>query len=162
MQHNQALNEQRRHYVAVRARLNTATVRVAAVREAPPVVVMRRFKKPIGVMRVYPYAIGPTLPTGGRDILMLSSEMSAFDVAQLVKFAVVEICRRHGVDLVDVYSDRRKASIVKARQECMWWVKKHTTWSLPKIGKHFGDRDHTTVIHGVAKHEQRLQMGLAI
>ena len=46
---------------------------------------------------------------------------------------------------------RRHKSIAQARQIGMYLSRQHTTRSLPEIGRRFGNRDHTTIMHGVAK-----------
>jgi chromosomal replication initiator protein len=38
----------------------------------------------------------------------------------------------------------------------MWLLKSMTSLSLPQIGRALGGRDHTTVMHGVRKHESRM------
>ena len=51
-------------------------------------------------------------------------------------------------------SSRRIRSFARPRQVAMYLSKKLTTRSLPEIGRKFGGRDHTTVIHAVKKIEQ--------
>ena len=53
----------------------------------------------------------------------------------------------------DICSRRRFRPVVKARQAAMWLLRKHTSLSLPQIGKCFGGRDHTTVLHAIKKIE---------
>lgn len=54
----------------------------------------------------------------------------------------------------DLVSQRRTRAIVRPRQIAMYLCKTMTPRSLPEIGKRFGGRDHTTVIHAVQKVEQ--------
>lgn len=54
----------------------------------------------------------------------------------------------------DLVSQRRTRAIVRPRQIAMFLCKTMTPRSLPEIGKRFGGRDHTTVIHAVQKVEQ--------
>ena len=56
--------------------------------------------------------------------------------------------------LADMYSKRRPASIAIPRQIAMYLSKNLTSRSLPEIGRRFGNRDHTTVIHAVKKVEE--------
>jgi chromosomal replication initiator protein len=51
-------------------------------------------------------------------------------------------------------SARRARSVARPRQIAMYLSKQLTTRSLPEIGRKFGGRDHTTVIHAVRKIEQ--------
>lgn len=57
------------------------------------------------------------------------------------------------VTMADLKSPRRTGLIVRARQIGMYLAKTITTKSFPDIGRRFGGRDHTTVIHAVRKIE---------
>jgi chromosomal replication initiator protein len=61
------------------------------------------------------------------------------------------VCDRFGVTLTELKSERRSQSIVYPRQVAMYLSRELTDSSLPKIGKYFGGRDHTTVIHATSK-----------
>jgi len=54
----------------------------------------------------------------------------------------------------DLLSERRTRNIARPRQIAMYLCKQHTTRSYPDIGRRFGGRDHTTVLHGVRKIEE--------
>ncbi len=54
----------------------------------------------------------------------------------------------------DLLSERRTRAVARPRQIAMWLCKQHTTRSYPDIGRRFGGRDHTTVLHGVRKIEE--------
>jgi chromosomal replication initiator protein len=58
---------------------------------------------------------------------------------------------RFGLSLDELCSDRRSQNIVYPRQVAMYLSRELTDSSLPKIGKQFGGRDHTTVIHATSK-----------
>jgi hypothetical protein len=62
-----------------------------------------------------------------------------------------KMCEHYGVSKRDIKSDRRTRDIVFPRQKMMWIAKKMTHYGLPHIGRVFGDRDHTTVLHAVRK-----------
>ncbi|MDZ4109806.1 MAG: chromosomal replication initiator protein DnaA [Brevundimonas sp.] len=51
----------------------------------------------------------------------------------------------------DLLSERRTRAVARPRQIAMYLCKQHTTRSYPDIGRRFGGRDHTTVLHGVRK-----------
>lgn len=55
--------------------------------------------------------------------------------------------------MLDLKSQRRTGPVVRARQVAMYLAKKLTAASLPEIGRRFGGRDHTTVLHAVRKIE---------
>jgi len=61
------------------------------------------------------------------------------------------VSRHYGVSKSDLLSQRRHRSIVHPRQIGMYLAKQMTTRSLPEIGRRFGNRDHTTVLHAVRK-----------
>ena len=54
----------------------------------------------------------------------------------------------------DMFSNRRAAAIARPRQIAMYLAKDLTSLSYPAIGRSFGGRDHTTVMHAVKKIEQ--------
>jgi chromosomal replication initiator protein len=54
----------------------------------------------------------------------------------------------------DLLSERRTRAIARPRQIAMYLCKQLTTRSYPDIGRRFGGRDHTTVLHGVRKIEE--------
>ena len=64
------------------------------------------------------------------------------------------VARHFGVSRQDLLSNRRTRVIVRPRQIAMFLSKTMTPRSLPEIGRHFGGRDHTTVLHAVRKVEQ--------
>ena len=61
------------------------------------------------------------------------------------------VSRHYGVSKSDILSPRRHRSVVWPRQIGMYLSKQLTTRSLPEIGRRFGDRDHTTVLHAIRK-----------
>lgn len=63
------------------------------------------------------------------------------------------ISRHYGVSKGDLLSQRRHRSIVWPRQIGMYLAKQLTARSLPEIGRRFGGRDHTTVLHAIRKIE---------
>jgi chromosomal replication initiator protein len=63
------------------------------------------------------------------------------------------ISRHYGVSKGDLLSQRRHRSVVWPRQIGMYLAKQLTARSLPEIGRRFGGRDHTTVLHAIRKIE---------
>lgn len=57
----------------------------------------------------------------------------------------------------DLLSSRRSRDVVRPRQIAMYLAKSLTSRSLPEIGRRFGGRDHTTVLHSVRKVEQMMK-----
>jgi chromosomal replication initiator protein len=63
------------------------------------------------------------------------------------------VARHYNVSRSDLLSSRRTANVVRPRQIAMYLAKTLTLRSLPEIGRRFGGRDHTTVLHAVRKIE---------
>ena len=63
------------------------------------------------------------------------------------------VASHYSVTRADILSSRRTATVVKPRQIAMYLAKTLTLRSLPEIGRRFGGRDHTTVLHAVRKIE---------
>jgi chromosomal replication initiator protein len=63
------------------------------------------------------------------------------------------VARQYNVSRSDLLSSRRTANVVRPRQVAMYLAKTLTLRSLPEIGRRFGGRDHTTVLHAVRKIE---------
>ena len=70
-------------------------------------------------------------------------------IEDILKF----VSRHYNVTRTDMLSARRTRTIVRPRQIAMYLAKTMTPRSLPEIGRRFGGRDHTTVLHAVRKIE---------
>jgi len=64
------------------------------------------------------------------------------------------VAEHYTIRLVDMSSARRSRQIARPRQVAMYLAKQLTSRSLPEIGRKFGGRDHTTVMHAVKKVEE--------
>jgi chromosomal replication initiator protein len=62
-----------------------------------------------------------------------------------------EVSERFSLSREELIGDKRSQNIVYPRQVAMYLARELTDSSLPKIGRHFGGRDHTTVIHATSK-----------
>jgi chromosomal replication initiator protein len=67
------------------------------------------------------------------------------------------VARHYKVPRTDLLSSRRSRDVVRPRQIAMYLAKSLTSRSLPEIGRRFGGRDHTTVLHSVRKVEQMIK-----
>ena len=83
-----------------------------------------------------------------RDLLRASDRRVTIDEIQR------RVAEYFNVKMGDMLSARRARSVARPRQIAMYLSKQLTTRSLPEIGRKFGGRDHTTVIHAVRKIEQ--------
>jgi len=61
------------------------------------------------------------------------------------------VAEHFGLKASELRSKRRQQAIVFPRQVAMFLCRELTEASLPEIGRHFGGRDHTTVLHSCAK-----------
>jgi len=96
----------------------------------------------------------------GRPITMDVVQECLADVlrASERKVTIEEILRKvsdhYNVRMADLLGPRRARAVSRPRQVGMFLSKTLTTKSLPEIGRKFGGRDHTTVIHAVRKIEE--------
>ncbi|AVO37724.1 chromosomal replication initiator protein DnaA [Pukyongiella litopenaei] len=96
----------------------------------------------------------------GREIDMDLTQDCLSDVlrASERKISVEEIQRRvsdyYNIRLSDIIGPKRLRSYARPRQVAMYLCKQLTSRSLPEIGRRFGGRDHTTVMHGVRRIEE--------
>ena len=61
------------------------------------------------------------------------------------------VAEHFNIRIADMHSARRARSVARPRQVAMYLAKQLTSRSLPEIGRKFGGRDHTTVMHAVKK-----------
>ena len=96
----------------------------------------------------------------GREVTLDVAQECLADVLRASdrKVTIDEIIRKvadhYNIRMTDILSPRRARSIARPRQVAMFLAKRLTSKSLPEIGKRFGGRDHTTVIHAVKKIEE--------
>jgi chromosomal replication initiator protein len=64
------------------------------------------------------------------------------------------VAEHYNIRLADMHSSRRARAVARPRQVAMFLCKQLTPRSLPEIGRKFGGRDHTTVMHAVRKIEE--------
>lgn len=82
-----------------------------------------------------------------RDVIKAQEKQVTIDHIQR------RVAEHFNIRLADMVSSRRTRTVVVPRQVAMYLVKQLTPRSLPEIGRHFGNRDHTTVMHAVNKIE---------
>lgn len=100
------------------------------------------------------YAFGSLV---GRELTLDMTQECLADLLRLSerKVTVDEIIRKvaehFNIKINDMLSARRARPVARPRQIAMYLAKNLTSKSLPEIGRRFGGRDHTTVIHAVKK-----------
>jgi len=80
-----------------------------------------------------------------QDLLRSSDRRITIDEIQR------RVAEHYNVRIADMHSSRRARSVARPRQVAMYLAKQLTARSLPEIGRKFGGRDHTTVMHAVKK-----------
>lgn len=96
----------------------------------------------------------------GREVTLDLAQECLADILRASdrKVTIDEIIRKvadhYNLRLSDMLSPRRARSVARPRQVAMFLSKMLTSKSLPEIGRRFGGRDHTTVIHAVRRIEE--------
>jgi chromosomal replication initiator protein len=72
-----------------------------------------------------------------------------------------KVAEHYNIRLADMHSARRSRNVARPRQVAMFLAKQLTARSLPEIGRKFGGRDHTTVMHAVRKVEELVSEDVA-
>jgi chromosomal replication initiator protein len=103
----------------------------------------------------------------GRPVTLETAQEVLHDVlrAHDRKVTIEEIQRRvaehYNIRLNDMSSPRRARAVARPRQIAMYLAKRLTSRSLPEIGRKFGNRDHTTVMHACNKVGELMQLDAA-
>lgn len=87
-----------------------------------------------------------------RPTVKLYTPIKAGEAARLMG----EIAAAYGVTVEQICGPSRKRAVAWPRQELMWVLYKTGRYSMPQIARFIGGRDHTTVLHGIRKHEERM------
>lgn len=99
-----------------------------------------------------PFLVDPNAPRCSwpkpkRDWILLPQT----PIRPAIKHIIGVVCLASNITEKDLISARRTANLLRPRQIAMYLAKTLTLRSLPEIGKRFGGRDHTTVLHAVRK-----------
>lgn len=169
------LEEQHERWTEARARLwASAPVEAAAVKRAVKTVPVNPFKR---IQRQRNIDMVAKAVRNKPDLAVIFPDIFAHVEAGYLPSAVIymagvrppdsmprwkviamEVAAKHRVRFSDMLSVRRTRAAVAARQEAFWRCREETSMSLPAIGRMFGGRDHTTVMHGIRKYEMRREM----
>lgn len=96
----------------------------------------------------------------GREITLEMTQECLADILRTSdrKVSIEEIQRKvaehYNIRLSDMIGPKRVRTVARPRQIAMYLAKRMTSRSLPEIGRRFGGRDHTTIMHGVRKIEE--------
>jgi chromosomal replication initiator protein len=112
-----------------------------------------------GAVNTLAAAAGARLATLGADeaLTLLGAALRGGPERRITVDEIQKTVAEHfNMKQADLLSERRTRAIARPRQIAMYLCKQHTTRSYPDIGRRFGGRDHTTVLHGVRKIEELL------
>ena len=87
----------------------------------------------------------------------LSDILRASDRKMTIEEIQRKVSEHYDIRLSDMLGPKRTRSLARPRQIAMWLCKQLTSRSLPEIGRKFGKRDHTTIMHGVRKIDELRQ-----
>ncbi len=73
-----------------------------------------------------------------------------------VETIILEICKVYRIDDKIIRGQQRDRDAVRARQIAMYLIRRMCNYSYKDIGREFGNRDHTTVMHSIEQVEQRM------
>nr|WP_246160149.1 chromosomal replication initiator protein DnaA [Aureimonas fodinaquatilis] len=99
------------------------------------------------------HSVGQPLSSEHLDDLLNQLTRSNAEKRVRIEDILKFVSRHYNVSRTDILSARRTRTIVRPRQIAMYLAKTMTPRSLPEIGRRFGGRDHTTVLHAVRKIE---------
>jgi chromosomal replication initiator protein len=100
----------------------------------------------------------------GRPVTLESTQEVLHDMLKAFerRVSIDEIQRKvaehYNMRLTDMFSARRARNVARPRQVAMYLAKTLTSRSLPEIGRKFGNRDHTTVMHAVSRVGQLIEI----
>ena len=89
----------------------------------------------------------PVTLDGAQEVL--KDILKAHDRRVTIEEIQKRVAEQWGIRLTDMTSARRSRNVARPRQVAMYLAKMFTDRSLPEIGRMFGNRDHTTVMHGI-------------
>src|SRR3990167_200426 len=112
-----------------------------------------------------PFTVEAWGPGGNRVVVVRGPVKPAYlddfpPVTEFSPFVVrlkEKICYLWGITNNELTGFCRSRDLVTARWAGMLIIQKHLAWSPPRIGRAFGNRDHTTVIHGIRQAKQLLE-----
>ncbi len=82
---------------------------------------------------------------------VLADMLRAHDKRISIEEIQKKVAEHYNIRLTDMASPRRARAVARPRQVAMYLAKQLTQRSLPEIGRRFGNRDHTTVMHAVSR-----------
>jgi chromosomal replication initiator protein len=97
----------------------------------------------------------PVTLEGAQEVL--HDVLRAHDRRVTIEEIQKRVAEHYNIRLTDMSSPRRARNVARPRQVAMYLAKQLTSRSLPEIGRRFGGRDHTTVMHAVSRVAELMQ-----
>jgi chromosomal replication initiator protein len=100
----------------------------------------------------------------GRPVTLEATQEALHDILKAYERRVTideiqrKVAEHYNMRLTDMSSARRARNVARPRQVAMYLAKQLTSRSLPEIGRKFGNRDHTTVMHAVSRVGQLIEI----
>lgn len=100
----------------------------------------------------------------GRNVTLEAAQevlhdiLKAHDKRVTIEEIQKKVAEHYNIRLTDMSSARRARNVARPRQVAMYLAKQLTQRSLPEIGRRFGNRDHTTVMHAVSRVGQLMEV----
>lgn len=105
-------------------------------------------------------ASNPPLRTYDRDIWYLTSDAPPVNVMEQARTIVLRGCEKWGYSPKDVRAEFRYGNLPDCRHEIYWHLRHDLGWSYPRIASYMGGKDHTTILHGCRKYQDKLDRGV--
>ena len=96
-----------------------------------------------------------TQAVGANSGLHRGSDVTPGAPRRTARAALRAVSERTSIPVDAILGRQRRNEIAAARHEAIWRIREATKWSLPRIGRFFGGRDHTTVLHSLHRMEDR-------
>jgi Bacterial dnaA protein helix-turn-helix len=90
-----------------------------------------------------------------RSDLHDGSDVSRAMPGRTARAALRAVSERTSIPVDAILGRQRRSEIAAARHEAIWRIREATKWSLPRIGRFFDGRDHTTVLNSLRRMEDR-------
>ena len=121
---------------------------------------IRELEGALNRISAYASLVGkPVTVTSAQEVLQ--DLLRANDRKVTIEEIQKRVAEHYSIRFADMHSPRRARAVARPRQVAMYLAKQLTSRSLPEIGRKFGGRDHTTVMHAVRKIEELREIDAA-
>lgn len=87
----------------------------------------------------------------------MKDQVQQFTAVEEWRLVADEVCKKHQILLPLIFARDRRKRVVAARHELFQRLHDELHLSLWRIGYLFGQRDHTSVLHGVRRHRAKIE-----